>query len=111
MQLISRLHHAVAIVAVDDEDDGIGVQEIVAPERPDLVLATHVPHGEVDVLVLDRLDVESDGRDRRDVFAELELVQDGRLARRVQPDHEDSDFSLRDEALEDAAEVAHLRPG
>ena len=29
------------------------------PERTDLVLATDVPHGEGDVLVLNRLDVES----------------------------------------------------
>lgn len=31
----------------------------VAPEGPDLVLTTHIPDGEGDVLVLDRLDVET----------------------------------------------------
>lgn len=35
------------------------VLEVVAPERADLILASDVPHGEVDVLVLDRLHVEA----------------------------------------------------
>ena len=46
----------------------LGVLEVVAPERADLVLAANVPHREADVLVLDRLDVEAyavSGRRRR----------------------------------------------
>ena len=35
------------------------VLEVVAPERADLVLTSHIPHCEVDVLVLHRLNVES----------------------------------------------------
>ena len=70
---------ALAVIAVDDEDEtlrvlnvpvsssvvhGEGEQqvtdgEVVAPEWPDLVLTADVPHRERDVLVLDRLDVES----------------------------------------------------
>ena len=46
------------------------------PERPNFVLPSHVPHGEVDVLVLNRLDVEANGRDGGDDLTELELVQD-----------------------------------
>lgn len=99
-----RLADPLAIVGVDDEDESLGVLEVVAPQRADLVLAADVPHGEADVLVLDGLHVESfktnimywsldtcihftktnttltDGWDRRDDLAELQLVQDGCLS-------------------------------
>ena len=58
LQLLPGLDDTVAIVGVDDEDDALRVLEVMPPEGPDLVLATDVPHGELDVLVLDRLDVE-----------------------------------------------------
>ena len=35
------------------------VLEVVAPQRADLVLASHIPHREADVLVLHRLHVEA----------------------------------------------------
>ena len=54
-----RLADPLAIVGVDDEDESLGVLEVVAPQRADLVLAADVPHGEADVLVLDGLYVES----------------------------------------------------
>ena len=47
------------VVAVHDEDETLGVLEIMSPQRPDLVLAADVPHGEADVLVLDGLHVEA----------------------------------------------------
>ena len=59
LQLLPGLDNTVAIVGVDDEDDALRVLEVMPPEGPDLVLATDVPHGELDVLVLDRLDVEA----------------------------------------------------
>lgn len=59
LQLLTGLDDTVTIVAVDDEDDTLGVLEVMPPQRSDLVLSTHVPHGELDVLVLDRLDVEA----------------------------------------------------
>ena len=37
----------------------LGVLEIVAPEGANLVLTSHIPHGEADVLVLNSLDVET----------------------------------------------------
>ena len=54
---------------------------VVAPQRADLVLTPNVPHGEADVLVLDRLHVEADGRNRGDDFAKLQLVQNSRFPR------------------------------
>lgn len=59
LQLLPGLNDTIAIVRVDDEDDTLGVLEVVPPQRSDLVLSTDIPHGERDVLVLDRLDVEA----------------------------------------------------
>lgn len=59
LELLAGLDNTVAIVAVDDEDDTLGVLEVMPPERTDLVLTADIPHGELDVLVLDSLDVET----------------------------------------------------
>jgi len=76
LQLLAGLDDTVTVVAVDDEDDALGVLEVMPPQRPDLVLPAHVPHGELDVLVLDGLDVEPwDG-----VVSMLERVFVDRLA-------------------------------
>ena len=59
LQLLAGLNDTVTIVAVDDEDDALCVLEVMPPQRPDLVLSAHVPHGELDVLVFDSLDIEA----------------------------------------------------
>jgi hypothetical protein len=59
LELLPSLNNTIAIVAVDDEDDALGVLEVVPPQGADLVLTTDIPHGELDVLVLDGLDVEA----------------------------------------------------
>jgi hypothetical protein len=59
LEFLTGLNDTVTIVAVDDEDDTLGVLEVMSPQRTDLVLTTDVPHGELDVLVLDSLDVET----------------------------------------------------
>jgi hypothetical protein len=59
LELLTGLNNTVAIVAVDNEDDTLGVLEVMPPERADLVLTTDIPHGELDVLVLYGLDVET----------------------------------------------------
>lgn len=58
------------------EDGERRTREVVPPQRPDLILPTHIPHGELDVLVRDRLDVESHCWDGCHVLVELELIQD-----------------------------------
>ena len=62
------------------------VLEVVAPERSDLVLTADVPNRERDVLVLDRLDVETDCGDCGDDLAELQFVEDGRLSGGIKSD-------------------------
>lgn len=49
---------------------------------------TH-PHIELHILVGDCFHVEADGGDRVDGLPQLQLVEDGRLASRVQPQHQD----------------------
>ncbi len=53
------------------------------PERPQLVLASNVPHGELDVLVVEGLDVKADGRDRLDELVLLQLEEDRSFSRPV----------------------------
>jgi hypothetical protein len=59
LEFLSGFDDTITIVAVDDEDDALGVLEIMPPKRSNLVLATDVPHSKLNVLVLDGLNVES----------------------------------------------------
>jgi hypothetical protein len=61
LELLAGLDNTVAIVGVDDEDDTLGVLEVMSPERTNLVLSTDIPHSELNVLVLDSLNVEACG--------------------------------------------------
>lgn len=61
LQFFPSLDDTVAIVAVDNKDDTLGILEVVSPQRANLVLTTDVPHGELDILVLDRLDIKACG--------------------------------------------------
>lgn len=89
VQLLAGLVDAVAVGAVHHEDQTLGPGVVVPPERPDLVLAAHIPHVELDVFVSHRLHVETHGGDGGHRLAQLQLVQDCRLAGRVQAQHED----------------------
>ena len=59
LQLLTGLNNTITVIAVDYEDDALSVLEVMPPQRSDLVLSTDIPHGELDVLVLDCLDVEA----------------------------------------------------
>ena len=48
----------------------------MSPQRPYLVLPSHVPDVKLNVLVGDCFDVEADGGDGGDVGVDLELVED-----------------------------------
>merc|ERR1712118_575181 len=89
-ELLAGILDTVSVVAVDDKDEALRVLVIVAPERTNLVLATDVPDGEADVLVLNGLDVEADRGDRSHHLPELQLVEDRRLSSSVEANHEDA---------------------
>lgn len=97
VQLLAGFVDAVAVGAVHDEDQTLGPGIVMPPERPDLVLAAHIPHVELDVFVSHRLHVETYGRDGGHRLAQLQLVQDGRLAGRVQTQHEDPHFLVTED--------------
>ena len=88
VELVTRDIDTVAIVGVDDKDDAVRVGIVMTPEGSNLVLATDVPDGEAEVFIVYGLNVEANGRDRRHSLAQLELVEDGGLAGRVEADHE-----------------------
>eukprot|EP00962_Isochrysis_galbana_P039748 scaffold14296_cov124-Isochrysis_galbana.AAC.1 len=67
------------------------------PQGPDAVLSAHIPNAELDLLEAACLDVEvesGDGVDRvaSSLWAISELVQNGRLAGRVQAGDEEADL-------------------
>ena len=59
LEFLSGFNDTVTIIAVNNEDDTLSVLEVVAPQRSNLVLTTDIPHGELNVLVFDSLDVET----------------------------------------------------
>ncbi len=59
LQFLSSLNNTVTIIAVNDEDDALGVLEVMPPQRSNLVLSTNIPYSELDVLVFNSLNVET----------------------------------------------------
>lgn len=47
----------------------------MSPKWSNLVLSTHIPDIELDILICDRFDVESNGRNRGDILIEFQLVK------------------------------------
>lgn len=94
LKFLPSLGDTVTIVAVDDEDDTLGILEVMPPQGADLVLTTDIPDGELNVLVLDCLNVEANSGDGGDDFAELELVEDGGLSGSIKTDHQNSHLLL-----------------
>ena len=100
------LRDTFTIVGVNNEDKTLGVLEIVAPQGTDLVLTSDIPHGEADVLVLNSLNVETNGGNGGNDLTELELVQDGGLSGGIKTDHQDPHLLLSTEEL--GKNVPHL---
>jgi hypothetical protein len=70
----------------------------MSPQRSDLILSTHIPNIELDIFIRDGLHVESHRRNRRDILIQLQLVENRRLARSVETQHQKAHF-LRSEDL------------
>jgi hypothetical protein len=108
VELFTSLGNTQTIVRVDDKDDSLCVLEVVPPERTDLVLTTDIPHGEVDVPELYRLDVKSDGRDCCDNLAKLELVENRSFTSTIETDHENAHLRLDEQACINKYEYAYI---
>ena len=55
-----RLVYSFTVLTVDNEDETLSTGVVVPPERTNLVLSSDIPYVELDILVRDRLDVETD---------------------------------------------------
>jgi len=86
-ELSAGLFDTLTIAAVDDKDESLSASKVVAPERTDLVLASDIPHVELDLLVGHCLNVETDSGDGGHVLAQFELVENGCLASRIKAEH------------------------
>lgn len=64
LQFLSGLDNTITIVAIDNKDDALSVLEVMPPQRPNFVLSSNIPDSELDILILDRLDVEAWGGER-----------------------------------------------
>jgi len=102
LQLVMRLTDPFTIIGVHNENQSLGVLEVVPPQRTDLVLTANVPHSEADVLVFDSLHVEANGGDRRDDLTQFQLVQNSCLSRGVETHHENSHLFLAKESRKHA---------
>lgn len=60
MQFLFCFVDSLFVLTVDDKNETLGAGVIVSPQWTDLVLASYVPNVELDILVRDRLDIETD---------------------------------------------------
>mmetsp|Transcript_23928 Transcript_23928/g.65196 ORF Transcript_23928/g.65196 Transcript_23928/m.65196 type:complete len:229 (+) Transcript_23928:314-1000(+) len=104
LQLLPRVLQSVTIAAVHDEDEAVGVSEVVPPQLADLILAADVPNVEVDVPVLHGLHVEADGGHGREHLAHLQAVKDCGLASSIESEHKDALVLVAQQALPHLAE-------
>mmetsp|Transcript_13931 Transcript_13931/g.23200 ORF Transcript_13931/g.23200 Transcript_13931/m.23200 type:complete len:200 (+) Transcript_13931:326-925(+) len=100
VQLISRGVDAIRVVRIDNKDQTLGILVVVAPKRADLILTSDVPNGEGDVLVLNGLDVKTNGWNSGNNFTELQFVKDGCLSCCIETDHENSHLFLSEHTFE-----------
>lgn len=70
----------------------------MSPQRPNLILSSHIPNIELDILVCNRLDIESDSRNGSDILVQAQSVQNRRLSRGIETQHQQSHL-LRSEDL------------
>ena len=95
MQFLPCLVYPRPIIRVNDEDESLRAlspnqlcacrrlaqtkctRKVMSPQRPDLVLSANVPDVELDVLIGNRFDIETNGGNSGDVLVQLKLVENG----------------------------------
>lgn len=75
LEFLASLVYTQAICTVNDEYQALGAGVVMSPERPNLVLTTHIPDIEFDILISDRFDIEAHSRYRRYGLIEFELIE------------------------------------
>jgi hypothetical protein len=94
VQLFGGEVQPFAVGTVDDVYQGSRVLEVVRPQTAKFLLPPHVPDHEVDCLEVQLFDVEPDGGDREQHFPQFQGVENGGLARPVEPQHHHFALSL-----------------
>ena len=79
VHLISGGISTVSVVGINHEDEALSVLVVVSPQRSNLVLSSNIPHSETNILVLNSLDIETNGRNSRNDLTKLQFVQDSGL--------------------------------
>jgi len=71
----------------------------MAPQGTNLILTTHIPYSEADVFVFDSFNIETNGGDSCDNFAEFQFVQNCCFTGCIETNHEDTHLLLAKKAL------------
>jgi len=100
VELVVGLGDTLTIVGIDHKDETLSVLEIVPPERTDLILTSDIPHGEVDVLVLDSFHIETDCGDSSHDLTELKFIKNGSLTSSIKTDHKNPHILLAEKTAE-----------
>ena len=80
VKLYTSLFDSIAVAAVHYVDESVGSPVVMVPQSPDLVLAAHISHRHVQLLVRDVLYVKTNGRNGVDALIEFQRVEEGGLA-------------------------------
>ena len=88
VQFILGIIDSVAVRTIHHIDQTICAFKVVAPKSANLVLATHIPNVELDVLVFHGLHIKSYGGDGGNDLCQFQAVQNGGLACSVQTKHQ-----------------------
>ena len=65
----------------------------MSPQRPNFVLTADVPNGETDIFVFNGFNIETNGWNGGDNFAQLQFVQDGSFSSGVKTNCKMSKYS------------------
>ena len=99
MELLGALVDSLSIVRVDDVDETLCLHVEVFQQEEIQVLTTDIPTIERDVIVLSRLQSESNGWHVSHNLAKLELVKNSRLASVVKTHHKNTHLAFASHAL------------
>jgi len=106
-ELAASVLDALRVGGVDDKDERVGAVVIVLPVGADRLLAADVPHVELEVGRLDRLDVEAlRGHDLLDLLVR-QAAHNGGLAGVVEAQEKDAELGLGLLELAEVIEEAH----
>lgn len=111
VQLLLGILQPQFVGAIDNPHNPIGLLEVVAPVAPNSFLSTDIPDIQLEVIVLERFDVEAQrGRDLIDILT-IKLLDDGGLACIIKSKHQQPHLLLLLFGLLDDRHEPHFADG